>query len=269
MNEAMNQGHDVKEGHDVKGRETMENTHTMENWVNIVVCGVGGNGVVLASRAIARAALQSGKSVRVGEVHGLAVRGGTVVSHVRIGPLSREGDGMSKGVIIPRGHGDLMVAFEPLEALRFSPFLRKGAPILLNEEPFVGVIAHIGLNFYSPKEEILRRLSARHKVYRMNASGMAESLGSIQMLNTVMMGVLAGSGFLKVEPKALEDGMMELVPPKVVEKNRAAFRQGMEAILKLLREYPSSAVHPPKSEEEQADDKKRTEAMDNGLTMYR
>ncbi|MEM3342494.1 MAG: indolepyruvate oxidoreductase subunit beta [Thermoplasmata archaeon] len=197
--------------------------------LNIVVCGVGGNGVVLASRAIARAALRDGRSVRVGEVHGLAVRGGTVVSHVRIG--LEEG-----GVIIPKGEGNLMVAFEPLEALRFMPFLRKGCPVLLNEQPFIGVTSHIGLNPYPEREEIMKRLSSRHDVYRVNASGAAEELGSIQMLNTVMMGVLAGSGLAGLNCQYLEDAVLELVPPKVADKNREAFRFGMEMIAELMKQ---------------------------------
>ena len=87
--------------------------------MNIIVCGVGGNGVVLTTRIIADAALAEGMGVKVGEVHGLAMRGGTVSSHLRIGSDA-------KGMLIPQRRGDILLAFEPLEALRQMKFLKEG-----------------------------------------------------------------------------------------------------------------------------------------------
>ena len=90
--------------------------------MNIIICGVGGNGVILTTKILAEAAMKEGFEVRIGASHGLAIRGGTVVSYLRIGSDA-------KGVILPQRSGDILLAFEPLEALRQLKLLIWDSPI--------------------------------------------------------------------------------------------------------------------------------------------
>ncbi len=190
--------------------------------MNIIVCGVGGNGVVLTTRIIADAALTEGLGVRVGEVHGLAMRGGTVSSHLRIGSDA-------KGVLIPQRSGDILLAFEPLEALRQMKFLKEGAKVILNNEPFVGVDAHLGLSDYPDICDVMERIRGVQDLVDIEATHLAIKSGSVVMTNVVMLGALSASGALPIRREALISVIEKRVPPMMVEKNIKAFEAGEKA----------------------------------------
>ncbi len=190
--------------------------------MNIVLCGVGGNGVVLTTRIIAEAALNEGTNVRVGEVHGLAMRGGTVVSHLRLGSDA-------KGMLVPQRKADILLAFEPLEALRQMKLLKRGAKVILNNEPFVGVDAHLGLSKYPDVCEIIEKLEKAQDLVDVDATHLAIKAGSVVMTNVVMLGTLSASNELPISREALLQSIKSRVPPLMVEANYKAFELGEQA----------------------------------------
>ncbi len=197
--------------------------------MNIVLCGVGGNGVVLTTKIIAEAALKEDIRVRVGEVHGLAQRGGTVVSHLRLGTDA-------KGPMIPQRSGDMLIAFEPLEALRQMKMLRSEAKVILNNEPFVGVDAHLGLSKYPDLCIIMDALREAHDIVDVDATQLAIAAGSAVMTNVVMLGALSASGELPIQRETLLDAIKSRVPPTMVENNVRAFESGEKAFHKWNEE---------------------------------
>ncbi|MCK5184100.1 MAG: indolepyruvate oxidoreductase subunit beta [Candidatus Heimdallarchaeota archaeon] len=190
--------------------------------MNIIICGVGGNGVILTTRILAQAAINEGFNVRIGASHGLAIRGGTVVSYLRIGSDA-------KGVIMPQRSGDILLAFEPLEALRQMKLMKDNAKVLLNNEPYIGVDAHLGLSKYPEIEEIISRLSETQELVEIEASKLAIKAGSQVMTNVVMLGSLASSEELPIKRDTLLNAILDMVPPQTVESNKRAFEYGEQA----------------------------------------
>ena len=190
--------------------------------MNIIICGVGGNGVILTTRILAQAAINEGFNVRIGASHGLAIRGGTVVYYLRIGSDA-------KGVIMPQRSGDILLAFEPLEALRQMKLMKDNAKVLLNNEPYIGVDAHLGLSKYPEIEEIISRLSETQELVEIEASKLAIKAGSQVMTNVVMLGSLASSKELPIKRDTLLNTILDMVPPQTVESNKRAFEYGEQA----------------------------------------
>ena len=190
--------------------------------MNVILCGVGGNGVVLTTRIIAESAIKEGMNVRVGEVHGLAMRGGTVVSNLRLGSDA-------KGVLIPQRRGDILLAFEPLEALRQMKLLKKGAKVILNNEPFVGVDAHLGLSHYPKVDDMLDIIKESQDIVDIDATNLAVKAGNVVMTNIVMLGALSASEELPIRRNTLLETIEEKVPPTMVESNKKAFEYGEQA----------------------------------------
>lgn len=151
---------------------------------NILICGVGGQGTILAAYVLGNAALKEGYKVRLGEIHGMAQRGGSVVSHVRMGEEVY-------GSVIPQNKADIIVAFEPLEALRNISYLKKGGIVLMNAERINPVSVSLGECDYPPIDEILFNLSEKGKVYHFNATEIAKNLGNTITMNIVMIGALS------------------------------------------------------------------------------
>ncbi len=193
--------------------------------MNIIICGVGGNGVILTTRILAEAAMKEGFNVRIGASHGLAIRGGTVVSYLRIGSDA-------KGVIMPQRSGDILLAFEPLEALRQMKLMKDNAKVLLNNEPYIGVDAHLGLSDYPEIDEIISRLSKTQELVEIEASKLAIKAGSQVMTNVVMLGSLASSKELPIKRDTLLNTILDMVPPQTVESNKRAFEYGEQAFHK-------------------------------------
>ncbi|MGA1872028.1 MAG: indolepyruvate oxidoreductase subunit beta [Thermoplasmatota archaeon] len=190
--------------------------------MNIILSGVGGNGVVLTTRIIAEAALMEGLNVRVGEVHGLAMRGGTVVSHLRLGPDA-------KGMLLPQRKGDIMLSFEPLEAIRQLKFLKRGAKVIINNEPFIGVDAHLGLSKYPDICRIIEQIQETQDLVDVPATHLAIEAGGVVMTNVVMLGTLSASRELPIRREILLEAIKLRVPPHTVDRNIRAFELGEKA----------------------------------------
>ena len=194
---------------------------------NILVAGVGGQGTLLASDILAEVGMRAGLDVKKSDVLGLAVRGGSVLSHVRWGrsvasPVVRTGD------------MDFMLAFEPLEALRGIPLLRENAVIVCNAQPVIPISVSSGTDAYPTREEIEAALTeAAGSVRFIDATVLAAEIGTPKVTNVVMLGAFSSS--FDIDAELWEDVVLSRVPSKYVELNRAAFRQGRERLEKENR----------------------------------
>ncbi len=186
--------------------------------MNIMVVGVGGQGTLLTSRIIGKTALAEGYDVKLSEVHGMAQRGGSVVTFVRYGEKVYE-------PVCEEGSVDVLISFERLEALRYAHFLKADGVIVVNDTRIDPMTVVIGNANYP--EEILEKLSAEHTLYKIDGKAIAKELGNSKVLNTVVLGLAAKHiGFN--EEKWLEV-LKSTVPPKTVEINTFAFKRGYES----------------------------------------
>ena len=187
---------------------------------NIVLCGVGGQGTVLASKLIATAAMGRGIPVKTAETIGMAQRGGSVFSHVRVG------DGAASP-LVGRGTADVIVAFEPAEAVRQLPFLRRGGAVVVSNRPVVPVSAMTGGPAYD-LEAIMGYLRAQEASGRIgdlavvDADRAARELGSAKCLNVVLLGAAARSGALGLSAEDVRSAIHERVPERFWELNDRA-----------------------------------------------
>lgn len=187
---------------------------------DLVIVGVGGQGAILASDIIGKAAVAEGLPVTASETHGMAQRGGAVENHVRIG--SRFGS------LIPASGADCLMSMEPLEALRFSKYLKPDGIAVINTEPIVPVTVYTGKVPYPELDEIVKTMKSLCKEVRVaNYTELAKKAGAIQALNVVMIGAV--SNYLPLKPETLRDVIAKSVPPKTVNVNLKAFEFGRDA----------------------------------------
>jgi indolepyruvate ferredoxin oxidoreductase beta subunit len=184
---------------------------------DIVIVGTGGQGVILISDVIGRAAVLAGKSVRGAETHGMAQRGGSVINHTRIG--------CRFSPMVAPGGADVLLALEPAEALRFAYFLSPEGVALVNTTPVLPVTVTTGKAVYPPLDEILSPLhDLCSKVVAMDATAIAKKAGTSQAMNVVMLGAL--SHYLPLSEDILLQTLSLVVPPKYLEANKRAYAGG-------------------------------------------
>lgn len=197
--------------------ETKSNPHeSKKSKFNLLIAGVGGQGAILASDIIGKAAVASGLSIRAAETHGMAQRGGSVVNHIRIGE--------EFGSMIPKRSADLMLALEPMEALRYADYLKEGGVAIINTEPVIPVTVTSGMAKYPEVSKVLEALAHKYTVKAFNAGKLAEDAGSRLAMNTVMVG--AASNYLPISKERLLESVKSLAPKKTVELNVKAFELG-------------------------------------------
>ncbi len=189
---------------------------------DILIAGVGGQGTVLASRILAEAAIASGVFARTGETIGMAQRGGSVVSHVRLGSED-------KSPIVPLGRADVLIAFEPAEAARNLCRLKRDGKCLVNTRPIPPVASSILQDSYN-EIKIREYIEQNSKAVFVDASAAAENCGSIKTLNVVMLAAAAKLGVLPFDAQALREAMAKLLPEKTVEINLKAFDAGINLL---------------------------------------
>lgn len=182
---------------------------------NIMIVGVGGQGTLLTSRILGALTIQAGYDVKLSEVHGMAQRGGSVVTFVRYGEKVYE-------PIVEEGQADVLIAFERLEALRYAHFLKEGGAIVVNDQRIDPMPVVIGAAKYP--ENILEGLEKSHRIYKLDALEEAKKLGNSKVFNIIVLGVAAQHmNFSKEEwLKVIED----TVPAKTIEINKKAFEAG-------------------------------------------
>ncbi|MGD8278616.1 MAG: indolepyruvate oxidoreductase subunit beta [Gemmatimonadota bacterium] len=182
---------------------------------NVLIAGVGGQGVILASELIALAAMADGRDVKQGEFHGVAQRGGAVFSHVRFGdrvhsPMAR------------RASVDYFVALEELEALRYAHFVRPGGTILVNDlrvEP-----ARIGDDRPYPENTVEFLSEKGFETIGIEATATAIELGNYRTANVILLGALCTR--LDIPDEVWERTLTDRIPPQLLELNRRAFAAG-------------------------------------------
>ena len=185
---------------------------------NVMIVGVGGQGTLLTSRIIGKTATQMGFDVKISEVHGMAQRGGSVVTFVRFGEKISE-------PVVEEGQADVIIAFERLEALRYAHFLKKDGVLIVNDCRIDPMTVVIGAKQYP--ENIIENLKAEHDVRTIDGASIAKELGNSKVLNSVVLGFAASAiGFDK--EKWLEV-VSSTVPPKTIEINKSAFMAGYQA----------------------------------------
>lgn len=186
---------------------------------NVMIVGVGGQGTLLTSRIIGKAALQAGYDVKISEVHGMAQRGGSVVTFVRYGEKVSE-------PIVEEGTADVIIAFERLEALRYAHFLKEGGVIVVNDCRIDPMTVVIGAAQYP--SDIIDNLKKDYSVYSLDGQQIATELGNSKVLNSVILGYSAK--FLGLSKELLTKTVETTVPPKTVEINVKAFLKGYESV---------------------------------------
>jgi len=194
---------------------------------SIVISGVGGQGVLVASQIIANSAIKSGMNVRVGETHGMAQRGGSVVAHVRFG------DDIF-GSITPLGEGDVMLGFEPVESLRFLQYMKKGGYAILNTHPVIPVSVSTGNAEYPSIEKIEEMMGESLNVSALDATKLAIEAGNKITSNTVLIGAfakIAGHAEIPLKKDVLLEAVEERVPERFIELNRKAFEIGYNSVI--------------------------------------
>lgn len=189
---------------------------------SIMIVGVGGQGTLLASRVMGNVLMRQGYDVKLSEVHGMAQRGGSVVTYVKYGDHVYS-------PVIEKGEADLIVSFELCEAARYLPYLKKGGKIVVNDQkiPPMPVITDAA-EYPEDIVERIRRLGV--EVVCADALSLAEQAGSPKAVNIVLIGVL--SQMTDIPLDAWEAALEQSVPPKFLELNRRAFRLGREIAVK-------------------------------------
>jgi len=184
---------------------------------DLVIVGVGGQGVILISDVIGRAAVLAGKSICGAETHGMAQRGGSVINHTRIG--------CSFSPLVSVGGADVLVALEPGEALRFARYLSPEGVALVNTRPVLPATVTAGLACYPPIPEILSSLRKHcSRVVDMDATALASQAGTAQAMNVVMLGAL--SSLIPLSEDCLLCSLAQVVPARFLEANKRAFALG-------------------------------------------
>lgn len=180
-----------------------------------MIVGVGGQGTLLTSRILGGITVAQGYDVKLSEVHGMAQRGGSVVTFVRYGEKVAE-------PIVEEGQADVLIAFEMLEAKRYAHFLKKDGAIVVNEHRIDPITVVTGAASYP--ENIIENLEKEHKVYKVNAMEETLKLGNSKVFNIIVLGVAARH--MDFTKEAWLEVIEKTVPPKTVEINKKAFEVG-------------------------------------------
>jgi indolepyruvate ferredoxin oxidoreductase beta subunit len=187
---------------------------------NILIVGVGGQGTLLASVLLGNLALAKGYDVKLSEVHGMAQRGGSVVTHVKVSE-----DGVNSP-LIEEGDADVIIAFEELEAYRWLPYLKKGGTMYVNTQQILPMPVILGKAKYPEGVRQTLEVTAG-QVKAFDALSIAEECGSAKAVNVVLLG--AASVNLPFEEDLWMKVIEENVKPKFVDLNKEAFAKGRQA----------------------------------------
>ena len=189
---------------------------------DIILCGVGGQGILSIATIIGWAALDQNLQLKQAEVHGMSQRGGDVQSNLRVSDTTINSD------LIPRGACDLIISLEPMEALRYVPYLAPGGWIITNTQPFINIPN------YPEMDAVNADLDRVGNVIRLDVDALAKEVNSPRSANMVLLGA-AASVLQMLTPELLEDGIKHVFARKgqaIVDTNIAAFRAGLEAARK-------------------------------------
>lgn len=197
--------------------------------LEVIICGVGGQGVVLMSELLGTAAVKGGIGVKGSEVLGMAQRGGSVFSNLRLGddiysPLTAEGT------------CDILLAVEPSEAIRNIQYLSRSSIVILNTTRVLPFTVFLGQSGYPEIKAVLEKLNkVSERVIALDASQIAREAGNVQTTNVVMMGALFGTGLLPISVEIAKEVVKNRVPAKAIDANLKAFDMGYAEVQKQLK----------------------------------
>jgi indolepyruvate ferredoxin oxidoreductase beta subunit len=191
--------------------------------LDIVFSGVGGQGVVVLSDIYCEAAMLDGFDVAKAEVHGMAQRGGAIVAYARIGDKV-------ESPLIETGKADVLVGFEILETARALPMLKKNGTVIVNMKY---IQPNCMVSGTKPKkiEELMQLLRSRATVHEVDGIGIAEKLGNLLVVNTILLGALSALPKVPVKRESFEQAIAGRLKEKYVSLNLKAFNLGRESVL--------------------------------------
>ena len=189
----------------------------MKSVTNVIICGTGGQGILLASEVLCAAAGYAGNDVKKSEVHGMAQRGGSVSSHVRFGKKIYS-------PLVEKGTADLVLAMEKMEGLRWSSYLAPHGKLIACDVKINPMTVNTGSAEYPDVEAIIKRENLPVKL--IPAVEIADELGNLRVVNVVLLGAV--SSHLPITDKHWEMAIKERVPQKALKVNLEAFRKGRE-----------------------------------------
>lgn len=183
---------------------------------NVLIVGVGGQGIILASDVLGRVAARYGYEVKKNEIHGMAQRGGSVSSHVRFGKTV-------SSPIIKLGEADVLLSFEQIETLRYFPFLSEKGNVIVNDHKILPPAVFTGKQEYPA--DVLERIKEKvPNAVVVDGLELAKQLGNPRVVNVVFLGIL--SKYLDIPAETYEEVLRETLKPKLVDVNLKAFHQG-------------------------------------------
>lgn len=186
---------------------------------SILIVGVGGQGVLLASELISEVAIRAGLDVKKSEVHGMAQRGGVVSSHVRIGPKVFS-------PTIPYGQADVLISFEQAEGLRAVDWMKKDGVAIVSTTSLIPAIVTSTKDLTYPYDALERMKKKLANVIGVEADTIAHELGNPRLVNTILLGVM--SGYLPFDIASWNEAIKTKVKSKFVELNLTAFERGCQ-----------------------------------------
>jgi len=190
----------------------------MSKSMNLMLVGVGGQGIILASEVLSEALMLSGLDVKKSEIHGMAQRGGSVRTDVRCGEKVWS-------PLVPLGEADVLLAFEQLEACRYLPYLRPGGTVVLNTQVIVPTTAISGAAY--PQDVPALLATRAGEVLVIEGEKLAAQAGNVRAAGTCLLGAMAPS--LPVLDEQWRAAFEAKMPSKLLEVNWEAFRLGREA----------------------------------------
>jgi len=201
---------------------------------DVVIAGVGGQGTILASRIIGRAAVLAGLKVRGSELLGMSQRGGAVYSHVRFGTKV-------EAPIIPEGAAHMLLSFEPSEGLRYLHYLSKNSLILVNTKPIIPQTASAGLSKYPDLEHVMQHYRNYALTIALDATALALQAGNPIAANSVMLGAMVGTGRFPLSTELMLRAIEEAVRKSLADVNKKAFLLGLEKAKQLIESQAAAA----------------------------
>lgn len=190
---------------------------------NILIAGVGGQGIVLASSLIAQAAIEKGFFVRTSETIGMSQRGGSVVSHIRIGE-----DVLSP--LIPKHSADVIIGFEPAEAVRVLSYLKPGGTVIVSKTAIKPITDSLAKTDYSGDDMLLFLKAHVQNLIAMDAEEIFRICGTAKVLNTALLGAASASGVLGIPLEEFEKAIRGKIRERFIEMNLTALKAGAETV---------------------------------------
>jgi len=187
--------------------------------MNCIIAGVGGQGTVLASKLIAAAAMKQGLNVRTTETIGMAQRGGCVVSHVRMGEEIFS-------PLVPLKSADVIIAFEPAEAVRVLPYLAPGGLMIVCDSRILPVTSSLSGDCYQAADMLSYLQSVVSRLVVIDGAVLIDACKSTKVLNVALLGAASASGAFPFDPVTMEEIVREKVPARFLEMNLAALAIG-------------------------------------------